>query len=139
MNLRAALADFFVIDRPFATAARVKRVVAESDPSTPVSELEALLFFSTPKQQSWFVASATTLHCVIDSRESKVPSRVWSMSHEAALRSIEIEIRSARSGTVTIAGKRPRLFSRKLFADQPIEERLRAMLARARARERSAA
>lgn len=139
MGLKAALADFFVIERPFATAARVKRAVTDSDPSTSASELEALLFFATPKQQSWFVASPTTLHCVIDSRESKAPSRVWSTSHEAALQSIDVDIRSPRSGTVTIAGKRPRLFSRKLFADQPLEERLEAMLERARSRARSAA
>lgn len=132
--LKAALADFFVIDRPFATIGRIKREAADRIDTASPSDLEALLFFSTPKQQSWLVASADRIVCIVDKRDEKAPTVVWSVGHDEALSSLKTELHSPRNGTVTIAGKRPRLFSRKLFADQPLEYRLRAMVERARER-----
>ncbi|WP_349368351.1 hypothetical protein [Salinarimonas sp.] len=129
LNLR--LTDFFVIDRRFATASEVKRIVADKDGAAG-GALEAMLFFATDKQQSWFVANSRRLFLVIDKKDEEAPRVRWSVPLEAG-RSMEVGSKSLATGTIAIAGKRPRFFTTKLFADEPLQRRLRNMLDRAAA------
>ncbi|GGK29298.1 hypothetical protein [Salinarimonas ramus] len=129
LNLR--LTDFFVVEREFATPDEIKRHVAQAKESR--GPLHALLFFSTEKQQSWFVAAGGALHLVVDHTNEASPKILWTIPLDE-LGSVEIGERSRTTGLITVGGKRPRFFSKKLFADEPIDVRLRDMIERARQR-----
>lgn len=124
------LASFFVLERSFATVAEVKRL-AGTALGVPAERLEALLFFATAKQQSWFVASPDRVALVTDRRDAPRPAVQWSVPLAAAREAISVGSKSSVTGTIALAGRPPRYYSKPLFADAPICTRLLDMLDKA--------
>ena len=101
-----------------------------------ISHAEALLIFQTSKQQTWLVATSVRLYCVLDDLKKSFTRAQWSYSKDTLVSNTEVTVRiSARNktektGLVDIGEHRNWLYSRKLFANEPIENRIRDLIAR---------
>jgi hypothetical protein len=98
------------------------------------SKARLLLIFFTSKQKTWLIATNQALHCVVDRLSEPKPRARWRieknqiLSSEGIILLIKTEPRSERTGVLIIDQKRPRLFSRSLFTDAPIERRIRSLI-----------
>lgn len=97
---------------------------------------DALLIFATSKQHTWLVSSAYRLYCILDDLRNDEPHINWSLPRSRLIANSGVSARvvtidkSEFSGLVSIEGvKRDWLFTKRLFADEPIEEKIRKLIA----------
>jgi len=94
---------------------------------------ETLLIFDTKKQRTWLVAAPDGLACVIDRLEEAKPKRIWHIPSRSVFKQgtyvlqVRTEFYSATAGHVFIDDKKPRMYSLRLFTDNPIQERIRQL------------
>lgn len=88
-----------------------------------------LLIFQTSKQQTWLAASATRLSCVLDDIRKQTPRLQWSVPTRDAA-DVETHSKTDQTGLIDI-GRRHRawLYSKRLFPDTLIQERVRELIA----------
>ena len=125
--------------RPFLTVAQIKDVITQSlnyssHDGTDPAAARALLLFQTSTQQTWLVRTARRLYCILDDRRKPAPHINWSMatSDIATDGKLKLEVSfdeqspvSSKSGLVHFGPKhRNWLYSKKLFASEPIAEQL---------------
>lgn len=130
--------------RGFESMPAIKLRIAESksydlDGSDPADAV-ALLIFSTRLQQTWLVASARRLYCVLDDIGDLEPRSQWSMPLEEIVNAdgtlrinLRERLKSERSGLVDFGeAHKDWLFSRKLFEVTPIAESIARLASLAR-------
>lgn len=125
--------------RPFYTVAQIRDVITQSlnysshDGTAPAAA-RALLLFQTSTQQTWLVRTERRLYCILDDRRKSSPHINWSMATAdiVADGKLELEVSfderspvSSKSGLVHFGPKhRNWLYSKKLFASEPVAEQL---------------
>lgn len=104
----------------------------------PSANRELLLIFESSKQRTWLVATKQALYCVIDLLSEPEPRARWRIGREhifsnkdGVFLSIQTEKYSDSAGHLVIDEKRPRLYSRRLFTDFPVEQRVKSLLLKA--------
>lgn len=126
--------------RGFLSATEIKDQIRLSknynrDSSDP-SRAGALLIFSTSNQQTWLVATANRLYCILDDVRKPEPHINWSMGKGRLVGDggeLLIEPRSRdhtdRTGYVDIGDNhKDWLFSRSLFSDEKVEDRITGLI-----------
>ena len=129
--------------RRFFNVSEIKACIRQSvnytthDGSDP-AQARALLFFQTSVQQTWLVASAQRLYCILDDRRKPEPHINWSMAMSEVVANNEVLIDisqdeqtppSSKSGLLHLGGKhRNWLYSKKLFASEPVLQQVSRFL-----------
>ncbi len=77
-----------------------------------------LLLFSTLKQHTWLVATATKLFCILDDEKARATDRLiqWVQPWES-IRSVQVKPYKTKSGLVTIGRRQNWLYSKELHPD----------------------
>jgi hypothetical protein len=132
--------SFFLGRREFKSAEQIAEAVRESlnfDPKIEeTSRAESLLIFQTSKQQTWLVATKAMLYCVLDDLTEDFTKVQWSIpaqrlvSHGRLIIPISTHNKTERTGLVNIGEHQNWYFSRQLFTDESIEQRIRQLLSR---------
>ena len=135
-----ALREFLLGRGEFKTADQIIEVVREHSAFNPqredAAEAEALLIFQTSKQQTWLVATKARLYCVLDDLGKSFTRVQWTMPAEELVSDGEVTVgistrdKTERTGRLDIGEHRGWLFSKKLFTSEPIEARVRDLIAR---------
>lgn len=102
---------------------------------TPPMAAEALLIFSTSKQQTWLIATPNRLYCVLDDVRKAGLHINWSMARSRILKAngdIKIDVtardETKRTGRVDIGPKQNWLFTKALFGKDDPEKRIRELI-----------
>jgi len=94
------------------------------------SDAEALLIFQTSSQQTWLVATHRTLYCVLDDLNKDSTEVQWAVSsadlHPVGERiaGISAQDKNERVGLLNIGKHTNWLYSKKLFAQDSVVNRL---------------
>lgn len=96
---------------------------------------DALLIFSTSKQHTWLVASSERLYCILDDVRKERPHINWSMPRAQLVSGGEVTVNIKSrphmeySGLVDVGdAHRNWLYTKRLFSDAPIEQRIRELI-----------
>jgi hypothetical protein len=98
-----------------------------------LSKAEAILIFQTSRQQTWLVATGSRLYCVLDDLDKSSTRVQWSVPIEkladntGKLR-IATRDKTERTGLLDIGERRNWLFSKKLFASESPETKIRELI-----------
>jgi hypothetical protein len=132
--------EFLLGRDEFKTADEIIEIVRNSPYFDPQREdtahAEALLIFQTSKQQTWLVATQARLYCVLDDLCKSFTRVQWSIPIEKLVANGEVTIpittsdKTWKTGRLNIGERRNWLFSKKLFTSEPIESRVRNLIAR---------
>jgi len=138
------LRDFVELERErsFASPKDIKTSIEKfagfQHREEPLADREVLLIFESSKQRTWLVATKGALYCVIDRLSEPEPRARWRIGMERIFSnkdgiflSIQTEEYSDSAGHLVIDKKRPRLYSRRLFTDFPVEQRIKSLLLKA--------
>lgn len=133
--------NYLLAGRPdFASKPEIIQYITHSKNYDPTREspdrTDALLIFATSKQHTWLVSSAHRLYCILDDLRSDGPHINWSLPRARLVANSAVSARiltsdkSEFSGLLSIEGvKREWLFTKRLFADDPVEEKVRRLIA----------
>lgn len=126
--------------RQFATKDEIAEVVAAYPGFDKLREgletAQFLLVFATAKQRTWLVATKERLYCILDDIRKDNPKRQWKIKKENIVAGKDIQLvlkthdRSQRTGLLDIGEKQSWLFSKDLFIDEPIENKIREIIAK---------
>jgi hypothetical protein len=133
--------NFFLGRGKFKSPAEIVATVRESpnfEPSREGDSAEPLLIFQTSTQQTWLVATNQRLYCILDDLNRSFTRVQWSMPKGRLIADGTVVVpistqqtrsKSDRSGLVDIEKHKSWYFSRNLFASEPIENRIRRLIA----------
>ncbi|MCY0095050.1 hypothetical protein [Hoeflea ulvae] len=125
--------------RPFLTPDQIRNVITQSvnypsHDGTDPARARALLLFQTSVQQTWLVRTERRLYCILDDRRKPTAHINWSMAMSEIVHNddllLEISLDeqspvSSKSGLVHFGpSHRNWLYSKKLFASEPLAEQL---------------
>jgi hypothetical protein len=129
--------------RSFASEDEIKRFVAQSKEFAPqiedIAAAKTLLIFTTSRQQTWLVATAARLYCVLDDVQEK-PTIWWVLNivgpaEEPRLTTLTGEPvrlsygdRSDESGVISVDTLGDWLYSKKLFTTFSLEESISRLI-----------
>ena len=144
-DIRSALMGW----RNFSSKEEIKQLITKSvnfDPQieNPVTA-KTLLFFQSPKQKTWLVATPHRLYCILDDIRKDEPHINWSLSKSKIIshNTLTLEIRSHSPSTATGRidfGNSHKfwLYSKHIFEDRgvDVENSIRTFLEDAMLRER---
>jgi len=136
--LSEALSQQNVPQRAFYGLADIKQVVRQSkhfarDGASP-ENAAALLLLSTGAQQTWLVASARRLYCVLDDPRKGPPTVNWSLDRSDLVEdgvlkvSITTHDNTDRTGKVDIGPQKGWLYSRALFEGRDVTAAIRDLV-----------
>jgi hypothetical protein len=132
MSFSEIISGLLPTGRSFASETDIKAFLQGkySDHSEKYLEAGQLLIFWGPAQKTWLIATNKALYCVFDIKNEKAPRVKWRISKENIGSGLTLSVieRSNQTGYIIIDGKKQRKYSRKLFAQVPIDEAIRAML-----------
>jgi hypothetical protein len=120
----------------FKTPQEIVRLVRTSrdyDHAERESE-EPLLIFQTSKQQTWLVATAEKLYCVLDDVNRGFTRVQWwvprsnLVSDGKLIARIETGNKTDRTGLLDIGKHRGWLYSKKLFTTEPVEVQVHRLI-----------
>ena len=101
------------------------------------ADADALLIFSTAKQQAWLVATSDRLYGVVDDLRKEKPRINWSMSKRKLVSGETVSAKlisrdkNERSGLVDIGdGCTNWLYTKRLFVDDHIKNQVRSLIKR---------
>ncbi len=95
-------------------------------------EAKSLLIFRTSRQQTWLVSTRLRLYCILDDVRQPRPRLQWSVPKTEVSRAgaVITRPRSDQTGLVDLGPRhRDWLYSKHLFAEQPIEPAIEELLA----------
>jgi hypothetical protein len=134
MNIR----EFLLGTGQFKTTNEVIKLISTSpkygSAQQGFSDANALLIFQASKQQTWLVATRSRLYCVLDDVERNFTRIQWRISKEQLIAdktftlSIITHDNTERIGTVDIGERKGWLYSKKLFASEPITESIKRLI-----------
>lgn len=100
-----------------------------------LNNAEAILIFQTSSQQTWLVATSARLYCVLDDLDKSSTRVQWTIPANEIIDeggNIKINIatqeKTERTGLLEIGERRNWLFSKKLFARESIEAKIRDLI-----------
>ena len=100
-------------------------------------EADALLIFSTAKQQAWLVATSERLYGVVDDLRKEKPRISWSIPKRKLVTGESVSTRlisrdkNERSGLIDIGDACTNwLYTKRLFVDDHINRRVRSLIER---------
>lgn len=138
--MSSTVREFFLGKGEFKTIREIIETVANHKDFDPQLEdldsAEAMLIFQTSKQQTWLVATGFRLYCVLDDLDKSSTRVQWTIPADKIADNdnliIEMTTREKtdRTGLLDISERRNWLFSKKLFASEPIEDKIRELLTR---------
>lgn len=134
------LRKFFLGRGEFKSPTQIIQAVSESPDfdtrSESIDNAEPVLIFQTSRQQTWIVATAARLYCVLDDLRRSISPVRWSISkgNLVADRKVTVKISARdsndRVGLLDIGGRRNWLYSKKLFTSKSIEEEVQDLIRR---------
>lgn len=95
---------------------------------------EPILIFSTSKQQTWLIVTAARLYCVLDDIRRPQPDLQWVLQRDELVSGGKLTARvhtkdkSDRTGLLDVGPRQNWLYSKALFLERPLEERLTSSL-----------
>ena len=140
------LSELFSGREDFASKRQILDLIRQSmnfDPkSESVQNADALLIFSTSKQHTWLVATYERLYCILDDLRKDQPHINWSINKaqlvagNSVVANIRSRPRSDKSGLISDKSglldidetHRHWLYTKRLFSDSRIEDRVRALI-----------
>ena len=136
-----SLDKFFTDRTSFESTETIKGYIVNSkhyqEDNESLERSNALLFFNTPNQHTWLVATEQRLYCIIDDlRKSRLHIN-WSIKKDDIVSGNKIVLplnvreKTKKTGMVDI-GKKHRgwLFTQKLFLSQPVDTMIKKLLQR---------
>jgi hypothetical protein len=132
-------ANFLEWPRPFCSQVSIRTFLRDQhlDANENYLTAEALVIFESSSQHTWLVATNIALYCIFDWLKNDNPSVVWRIAKDEIVRnnritlSIDLKDKSRKNGYVIINAKPPRLYTKSLFSQMPIDQEIMAMLAKA--------
>ncbi len=132
------LRSFLLGRGEFKTAKEIVEIVRGSarDASEDFENAEALLIFQTSTQQTWVVATNLALYCVLDDLNKSTTRVQWTIPATEFRKAgehfanISAHDKNNRVGLLQIGNHKNWLFSKKLFADENVVDRLSSMVHR---------
>jgi hypothetical protein len=94
----------------------------------------ALVIFQTSKQQTWLIATRAHLYCVLDDLNKAFTRVQWTMPAETIVASGNVIVpistldKTEKTGLLTIGDRRRWLYTKRLFAPEGIEARIRSLI-----------
>jgi hypothetical protein len=137
--MSSSVREFFLGKSEFKTSDEIIATVRQHKDFDANSEnletAEAMLIFQTSKQQTWLVVTSLRLYCVLDDLEKSSTRVQWSIPIETIADdqgqfkiTIQTRDKTPRTGLLDIGDRRSWLFSKKLFASEPIEAKIRDLV-----------
>jgi hypothetical protein len=123
--------QFLLGEGGFKTEDEIKQIV-QSLPNVnhegeSTAEAQTMVIFKTSKQQTWLVTTNLRLYCVLDDVDRKFTNVQWWMNKDKLIdpsgnvaAQIGARERSTNSGLLDIGERRGWLYSKQLFANEPI-------------------
>jgi hypothetical protein len=138
--MSSSVREFFLGKVEFKTSDEIIETVRQHRDFDPQHEnldsAEAILIFQTSKQQTWLVATNLRLYCVLDDLEKSSTRVQWSIPIEKIADkngqlkiNVQTRDKTERTGLLDIGERRNWLFSKKLFASDPIERKIGDLVA----------
>ncbi|HKV23157.1 MAG TPA: hypothetical protein VJN93_01070 [Candidatus Acidoferrum sp.] len=134
------LRKFFLGRGEFKSPSEIIQTVRESpdfdSQRENLANAEPLLLFQTSKQQTWLVATAARLYCVLDDLRRSFPPVRWSINKDnlvaAGQVTVNISARDSndRTGLLNIGPRSNWLYSKKLFTAKSIEDEVKGLISR---------
>jgi len=133
------LRDILDLRKTFASQSEIRQAVADKYVARRENFADAglLLIFTASQQRTWLVATQGALYLVTDRLKEDAPKALWRLDRADVMRgnSLDLPIRvdpnTERTGKVTIGGKGERVFSKDLFTDVPIDQRIQTFVEKA--------
>jgi hypothetical protein len=134
-------AEFTALREEFESYEGIVRSISNSKNFNPETEdpgdADALLIFSTPKQQAWLVATSERLYGVVDDLRKERPRINWSMpkrklvSGGSISTKLIIRDKNELSGFIDIGDACTNwLYTKRLFVDDHIKNQVRSLIKR---------
>ena len=134
-------AEFITLRKDFESYEGIVRSISNSKNFNPETEnpgdADALLIFSTPKQQAWLVATSERLYGVVDDLRKEKPHINWSMpkrklvSDESVSAKLISRDKNELSGLIDIGETCSNwLYTKRLFVDDHIKNQVRSLIKR---------
>jgi len=134
-------AEFTTVREDFEALEGIVRSISNSKNFNPEAEnpgeADALLIFSTAKQQAWLVATSERLYGVVDDLRKEKPRINWSIpkrklvSGESVSAKLISRDKNERSGLIDIGDACTNwLYTKRLFVDDNINRRVRSLIKR---------
>jgi hypothetical protein len=134
-------AEFTTLRERFEAYEGIVRSISSSKNFNPETEnpgdADALLIFSTPKQQAWLVATSERLYGVVDDLRKEKPRINWSIPKRKLVSGENISAKlisrdkNELSGLIDIGETCTNwLYTKRLFVDDHIKNQVRALIKR---------
>lgn len=134
-------AEFTTLREEFESYEGIVRSISNSKNFNPETEnpgdADALLIFSTPKQQAWLVATSERLYGIVDDLRKEKPRINWSMSKRKLVSGENISAKlisrdkNELSGLIDIGETCSNwLYTKRLFVDDHIKNQVRSLIKR---------
>jgi hypothetical protein len=134
-------AEFTTLREDFASHEGIVRSISNSKNFNPDTEnpgdADALLIFSTPRQQAWLIATSERLYGVVDDLRKEKPHINWSIPKRKLVSGENISTKlisrdkNELSGFIDIGETCTNwLYTKRLFVDDHIKSQVRALIKR---------
>jgi hypothetical protein len=134
-------AEFTTLREEFESHAGIVRSISNSKNFNPETEdpgdADALLIFSTPKQQAWLVATSERLYGIVDDPRKERPRINWSIPKRKLVSDGNISAKlitrdkNELSGLIDIGDTCSNwLYTKRLFVDDHIKNQVRSLIKR---------
>ena len=134
-------AEFIALREGFESHEGIVRSISGSKNFNPETEnpgdADALLIFSTPKQQAWLVATSERLYGVVDDLRREKPRINWSISKRKLVSGESISAKlisrdkNELTGLIDIGETCTNwLYTKRLFVDDHIKNKVRSLIKR---------
>jgi hypothetical protein len=134
-------AEFTALREDFESYEGIVSSISNSKNFNPEAEnpgaADALLIFSTPKQQAWLVATSERLYGIVDDLRKEKPHINWSMSRQKLVsgESVSMKLISREknelSGFIDIGETCTNwLYTKRLFVNDHIKNQIRSLIKR---------
>jgi len=123
----------------FKSADEIVRLINEKvshGSSEQIEHAETLLIFQTSREQTWLVGTKQRLYCVLDDLNNGFTRVDWILPKEQLVKNGRIDVKVAtrtktdKTGLLDIGERRGWLFSKRLFAERDLVERVQDMILR---------
>lgn len=130
------LRDLIDSDRSFVSPKEIGKVIFRDHPNDVAASrnFTGLLIFQSVKQMTWLAVTRSALYCVVDRISETAPGTRWRIprreiiSDNGILLQIRTEPQSDTTAYVYVGEQRRRIYSTRLFADMPIEQRIKHLI-----------
>ena len=133
MNFR----EFFLGSSEFKSAEEIVKLVGEYPsilPGESLTDAETLLIFQTSQQQTWLVAAAKGLYCVLDDLNKSFTRVCWVIPLDKLIGAdnkivgLATHDKTEKTGLLDIGDRRNWLFSKMLFTQEDIKTKITQLI-----------